>query len=69
MSLKKIREAHENLFVEVERTDESPFDFDYDGPEVKDRIPMEEEIRNAVFTMRNRKTPGLSRITAENMKR
>ena len=68
VSLEKIRETL-NLYKEVERINELPFDFDYDGPEVEDRIPTEEEIEKAAFTMRNWKSPGLSRITVKDMKR
>ena len=49
-------------------TEELLFDFDYEGDDVSDEMPDEEEIRKALFYMRNRKTPGMMGITVEDMK-
>ena len=48
---------------------EKELEFPYKGPEVIDNIPTEEEIIVALYRMRNRKAPGLTGITAEDLKR
>ena len=50
-------------------TDEIPLDFEYNGEMVKDEVPDEEEIRAALFKMRNRKAPGLTRISVDVVKK
>ena len=49
-------------------TDELPFEIHYSGPPIKDDIPDEIEIHNALFKRRNRKAPGLSKITVKLLK-
>ena len=49
--------------------DKLPFDFIYDGNEVNDFVPQEEEIVKALFRMRSRKAPGLSRISIDHIKK
>ena len=45
-----------------------PFDFDYEGREVDDSVPHDDEIRRALFRMRSRKAPGLSRVSVDLLK-
>ena len=45
-----------------------PFEFEYEGNNVKDTVPDETEIIFALFKMRNRKAPGLSRISVDDLK-
>ena len=66
--LEDTRKVYEKLFKKDELTDDMPFDFDYDGPEVDDSIPSEEEIKRALFRMRSRKSPGLSLISVDQLK-
>ena len=66
--LEGTRKVYEKLFKKYELTDDIPFDFDYDGPEVDDSIPSEEEIKRALFRMRSRKSPGLSLISVDQLK-
>ena len=44
-------------------------DFTYEGPEVEDSTPTEEEITVALYQMRNRKAPGMTGITVEDLKK
>ena len=48
--------------------DELPYPIIYDGPPVNDEIPNEYEIHNALYRMRNRKSPGLTKITVDLLK-
>ena len=45
-----------------------PFEFEYDGDVVNDDIPDNNEIRHAVFQMRSRKAPGLTRVSVDIIK-
>ena len=66
--LEKTRDNYVKLFTDDNLSDEVPFEFDYDGNDVNDSIPDEEEIRFALFKMRNRKAPGLTRISVDHLK-
>ena len=68
IDLEHARKTYEDLFKKEILTDEIPFDFDYEGTEGDDSIPSEEEIKRALFRMRNRKAPGLSLITVDKLK-
>ena len=57
-----------DLFTRDEFTDELPYDFEYNGDDVNDEIPTEEEIRRALFRMRSRKAPGLTQISIDDIK-
>ena len=48
---------------------EIPLDFEYNGEMVKDEVPDEEEIRAALFKMRNWKAPGLTQISVDVVKK
>ena len=48
--------------------DELPYPIIYDGPPVNDEISNECEIHNALYKMRNRKSPGLTKITVDLLK-
>ena len=65
--LKEIRRTYKELF-EHRKLNNQPIDFEYSGEDVDDSIPDEEEIIRALFKMRNRKAPGMTKITAEVMK-
>ena len=41
----------------------------YEGPEINDEVPTEEEIITALYRMRNRKAPGLTGISTEDLKK
>ena len=56
------------LFTADGFKDELPFDFDYKQDLVVDYVLNEEEIKFALFKMRNRKAPGLSRISVNVLK-
>jgi len=66
--IEKTRTVYSDLFKSDEREDVLPFDVEYDGNEVNDSVPNEEEIRAALFRMRSRKSPGLTKISVDHMK-
>ena len=68
VELETTKQKYENLFAKEALTNELPFPIEYKGEEVDDSIPDEEEIRKALFRMRNKKAPGLMTITTEHMK-
>ena len=55
------REFYANLFLKVEIEKET-LEINYEGNDVDDSIPEEEEIVEALFRLRNRKAPGLTKI-------
>ena len=66
--LERTRETYVQLFTDDDLSDEQPLDFEYEGNEVKDEIPDGEEIKCALFKMRSRKAPGLTRISVDDLK-
>ena len=66
--LEKTRETYSKLFEADDLETKLPFDFEYSGNAVEDRIPDEEEISRALFRMRSRKAPGLSNVTIDDIK-
>ena len=65
--LKETKRKYEELFRHIE-LDNQPLPFEYQGKDVEDSIPDEEEIVRALFMMKNQKSPGLTGITADVMK-
>ena len=61
------REFYANLFSKVEIEKET-LEINYEENDVDDSIPEEEEIIEALFRLRNRKAPGLTKITVEHLK-
>ena len=61
------REYYTKLFSK-DKIEREPLSINYDGEEVDDSVPEEEEIKVALFKLQNRKAPGLTGITAEYMK-
>ena len=68
VDLESTRKVHEELFKKHKRTDDVPFDFDYDGLAVDNSIASEKEIKRALFHTKSRKSPGLSLISADQLK-
>ena len=66
--LEKTRQTYAELFADDKLSEEIPFEFAYEGEPVNDSIPGEEEIAMALRKMRNRKAPGLSRISVDDLK-
>ena len=50
---------------EDKKLNNQPIDFEYSGEDVDDSTPDKEEIIRALFKMRNRKAPGMTKITAD----
>lgn len=69
-TIEKTRKTYEDLFTADEDVgnEETLYDFEYEGEEVKDDVPDEEEIREALMRMRNRKAPGLTGISVDKIK-
>ena len=67
--LNETKTVYDQLFQRVQLPDEEKLIFSYEGPEVYDNMPTEEEITMALYQMRNRKASGMTGITAENLKR
>ena len=65
----KTRETYVRLFTKEKIVDNPPFEVEYDGEPIDDSVPGEEEIRVALFKMKNRKSPGLTGITVEHLKK
>ena len=68
VDLKKTRETYKELFTKNEFSDVNPYDFHYEGEDVNDNVPSESEIITALFKMRSRKAPGLTRISVDHLK-
>ena len=68
IDISKTKETYDKLFTAEEFSQELPYDFQYDGPLVDDSVPEEDEIVTALMKMRNRKAPGLSKISVDQMK-
>ena len=66
--MNKTKEKYVDFFADDGLDNNLPFVFNYEGETVDDSIPEEEEIRRALFRMRNCKAPGLSRIAVEHLK-
>ena len=66
--LEQKQETYATLFTDDGMTNEIPLDFEYNGEMVKDEVPDKEEIRAALFKMRNWKAPGLTRISVDAVK-
>ena len=66
--MEKTRQTYEKLFTDDGLSNDLPFDFEYNGDLVEDSVPDEEEIKVALFKMRNRKAPGLSKISVDDLK-
>ena len=62
-------EKYRSLFTADNLTDETPFPIHYSGNPVFDGPPNEEEVRQALFKMRNRKSPGFTNMTVEDIKK
>ena len=69
MRLTETKETYDRLFQRVPLPDGEELEFLYDGPAVDDTTPTEEEIITALYRMRNRKAPGMTGITVEDLKR
>ena len=67
--LEETKKVFEDLFKSEELSDVNPYNFEYGGKEVKDDIPDEGEIIHALYQMRNRKAPGLTKISIDQIKR
>ena len=68
VKLGETKEVYEKLFTADDFTTSMPYDFDYNGDEVKDDIPTEDEISKALHRMRNRKAPGMTEISVDQIK-
>ena len=68
VKLDETKEVYEKLFTADDFTTSMPYDFDYDGDEVKDDIPTEDEIIKALYRMRNRKAPGMTGVSIDHIK-
>ena len=68
IDLENTRKKYEELFTKDHDLPEELPDFEYNGDPIDDSIPQEEEIRAALFKMKNRKAPGLSKISVEELK-
>jgi DNA replication initiation complex subunit (GINS family) len=68
VDIEETRKVYEKLFTADELLDELPFKMEYEGDAVEDGIPEEDEIKKALFRMRSRKAPGLTRISVDHMK-
>jgi len=70
ISLEGTKAVYDDLFNEVELDSEiMPYKFEYDGPEIYDNAPKEEEIVFALYKIRNRKASGMIEITVEDLMR
>ena len=65
LALKK--EFYSNLFLK-DKLKKETLEINYEGDDVDDSIPEEAEIIEALFKLRNRKAPGLTGISVEQMK-
>ena len=61
------REFYANLFSK-EETERETLKINYEGNDVDDSIPEEKEIIKALFKLKNRRAPGLTGITVEQLK-
>ena len=61
------REFYPNLFSK-EETERETLKINYEGNDVDDSIPEEKEIIKALFKLKNRRAPGLTGITVEQLK-
>ena len=62
------RKVHKELFTSKNLDGECSYQFEYKRKEVDDSIPLEPEIRRALFRMRSRKAPGLTKISVDQLK-
>ena len=68
IKIESTRKVHETLFTSEGLDETCPYDFQYDGRMVDDSIPLEPEIRQALFKMRSRKASGLTKISVDQLK-
>lgn len=68
VTLDKTREVYKNLFSADDFSDELPFEVRYHGEPVPDGAPDETEIKEALFRMRSRKSPGLTGVSVDHLK-
>ena len=68
IDIEKTRKNYVDLFTKEDLEETIPYDFDYEGDEVEDGVPDEEEIHRAVFRMRSRKAPGLTGVSVDHIK-
>ena len=68
IEIEETRKGYETLYISDYLEDKLRFDFEYDRNVVPDEVPDNNEIKDAVFKMRNRKTPGLSRLSTDIIK-
>ena len=69
VKLNETKKVYDHLFWKVQLPEGGELDFLYEGPEIKDDTPMEDEIVTALYRMRNRKAPGLTGISVEDLKK
>ena len=67
-SLEDVRNTYQDLFANEHFEQDVVFDFKYWKTPINDDLPSEEELGEAL-KMRNRKAPGLTRITVDHLKR
>ena len=68
VDMEKHTSTYRHLFTAGNMNSSLPFPIVYNGPEVPDGPPDEDEIHEALMKMKNGKSPGLTKITVENMK-
>ena len=61
--------TYDRLFQKTQLPMDETLKFMYEGPAIEDSAPTEEEIIVALYQMRNQKAPGMTGITAEDLKR
>ena len=69
VKLNETKEVYDHLFQKVQLPEGTELNFLYEGPEINDEAPTEEEIITALYRMRNRKAPGLTGISTEDLKK
>ena len=69
VDLETTRESFVELFHKEALPNTNPYEFPYDGEAIEDSTPTEDEIRSALFKMRSRKAPGLTKLSIDHIKR
>ena len=67
-ALENVRSSYEKLYSKDDLEDGLPLDYGYDGDQIMDGVPSDEELGIALSRMRNRKVPGLAGLSVDTLK-
>ena len=67
-ALEKVRSSYAKLYTKDDLGGGLPFDFQYEGDQVLDKVPSDGELGIALSRIRNRKAPGLFWLSVDTLK-